>query len=291
MPIYSQTYRAYDGEPRRHFRWWIMVLQEVRVALKSRWLMILLSLPVIGVFGFYAIVIYFVDIIAQNPDHPWAEAARQLPMEVDGDLMFTVLRLNTPFVFLVMIFVGAGLISNDFRYNLIEVYFSKPLSWIDYVLGKVMTLVVMGLALTALPALLLLLLHAAFSATTGALKDVADLAPRAVAFSLCLTVPMALGILACSALFGSRRFASITVFMVVIVNGVVAGALSEILSRPELRIYAMPTSINRLGEAIFKAPNLFVDAPWTTAAYLVAGVSVAAAAVICRKARRAGAAG
>ena len=68
-------------------------------------------------------------------------------------------------VFITIIDAGSGLICNDFRNNLMEVYFSKPLNWRDYVMGKVMTLVTIGMALSAIPTLFMALLHVLFVPT------------------------------------------------------------------------------------------------------------------------------
>ena len=290
MPIYEQTYRSYDGEVRRRFRWWTIVCQEWRIMTKSRlfWVMMI---PTIVHTGFRAIYIYTFNAAKTLPDNPVADAIRNVSvLNVDQDLFFGFIRFQSPLVVIMTIFAGSGLICNDFRYNLVEVYFSKPLSWLDYTLGKVMTLVLLGLTLTAFPALFLLLLHWGFSATVETVRSTYYYPLPIMLFSLALSVPCTLAVLASSSVFNSQRFAAIAVFMVLTVNSVFGTVLPELLREQQWRILAFPVSVFRLGEYAFQRPNLLVDVPWPWAAIFVAGVCVICAWMLTRKVRKAGAA-
>ena len=48
------------------------------------------------------------------------------------------------FVFFVTIYVGAGLIANDRRANALQIYLSKPLTRVEYIAGKLLTLAVVS---------------------------------------------------------------------------------------------------------------------------------------------------
>ena len=62
------------------------------------------------------------------------------------------------FVFLVTIYIGAGLIAHDRRANALQIYLSKPLTRAEYIAGKMAILLVSSCALvTLVPALLLLI--------------------------------------------------------------------------------------------------------------------------------------
>ena len=66
------------------------------------------------------------------------------------------------FVFVVTIYVGAGLIANDRRANALQIYLSKPLMRSEYIAGKAAILFVFILFVTWLPAILLLFLQVMF---------------------------------------------------------------------------------------------------------------------------------
>ena len=61
------------------------------------------------------------------------------------------------FVFIVTIYVGAGLIANDRRANALQIYLSKPLMRTEYIAGKAAVLFAFLLLVTWVPAILLLL--------------------------------------------------------------------------------------------------------------------------------------
>ena len=59
------------------------------------------------------------------------------------------------FVFFITLYVGSGLIANDRRANALQIYLSKPLTRVDYVVGKLATLLIFLTAVTWLPGILL----------------------------------------------------------------------------------------------------------------------------------------
>lgn len=291
MPIYEQTYRSYDGELRRHFRWWTIVRQEWRILRKSR-LFWVLSIPSIFHVVFWVVYIYAYHA-SKALDSVAVQEFRQSVsiLNVDADTFWRFLFAQSFFVFLTTIFAGAGLICNDFRYNLVEVYFSKPLSWLDYAMGKIMILVLIGLSLTAFPALFLLLLHLLFAQDIATLKEAYWLPLPIMLFSLCLVLPCSLAVLASSSFFNSQRFAAIALFTLLTIDSIFGGILPELLrSRGDgLRVIAFPVAVRRIGEAVFQRPNLIFDVSLTASIVFVAAVCLLSFWIVCRKVRQAGA--
>lgn len=289
MPIYDKGYRTFDGTVKRRFRWMTMVRQEWRI-MRKRWIFWILLVPTILSTIFFAVYIYVIDIIGSAPNHPWAQAARELPMrQVDNVLIHQFIGWQIPFVFIIAILAGAGLIANDFRYHLVDVYFSKPLSWWDYVLGKVMSLVFIGLGMTFVPACFLLLLHFLFVPKLDTLREIYWLPLPALAFSLVIVLPCALAVLASSSFFLSQRFAAITVFMLLVVNTAFGVIVAPLLQDESLFVIAFPAAISRLGESIFDISNVRipdVSVFWSGVFWAV--ICIAALLVVVRKVRKAG---
>jgi ABC-2 type transport system permease protein len=285
VPIYEQTYRTYDGTLRRRFRWWVMVMQELRVLFAARPFVVLLIAAVLHLsFRIFQVVVY--DLLASDPSNPVAVAIRQVAMlEVNESTFFDFLRIQCPLVFFISLYAGSGMICDDFRNNLTEVYFSKPISWRDYALGKIMTLVCIGLALTAVPGILLVVLHNLLAPGWDTISDTWLYPVSIVLFSLVIVVPTALGVLASSALFGSQRFAAISIFMVLFANMALGTALSGMLRRAEYAVLAFPFAVNRVGQHLFHGriePGISLG--WSTTFVVV--VCVLALWIVCRKALR-----
>ena len=287
MPIYTQTYRTFDGEAPGRFRWLVVAKQELRILMGQR------AFLFIGVAAYLHVCLRLlqlivVDMMANSGGSMLLNEMRNLSaMNVDAEMFFTFLRLQMGVVFLGCIYAGSGAICDDFNNNLMEVYFSKPLNWRDYVLGKFSVLLAVGLAFTGIPGVLLVVLHNLFVPGWATVQETYWWALSIVAFSLVLVVPCVLGVLASSALFASRRFASIAVFMVVIGNLVVGKMLSEMLHKAEVAVVAFPLAVNRIGESLFRQRRMAFGFPVHWAWIYVGAVCVVGLLILCRKVRHA----
>jgi len=287
VPIYAQTYRTFDGEAPGRFRWLVVARQELRILMGQR------AFLFIGVAGYLHVCLrllqlIIVDMMANTGGNMLLNEMRNISaMNVDAEMFFTFLRLQMGVVFLSCIYAGSGAICDDFSNNLMEVYFSKPLNWRDYALGKFTALLAVGLAFTAIPGVLLVALHNLFVPSWATVQETYWWALSIVAFSLVLVVPCVLGVLASSALFASRRFASIAVFMVVVGNLVVGRMLSEMLYKPQVAVIAFPAAVNRIGESLFRQRRIIFNFPVHWAWIYVGVVCAVGLLVVCLKVLRA----
>jgi hypothetical protein len=288
MPIYEQTYRRFEGHLVRRFRWLIIVGQELRVLLSMKVMVAFFLLGLVQSF-LRIMQIVGVNMLMSNPNNPLTFALRSIDLlQVDQQMFFDYLRVQSGFVFLFSIAIGSGSICNDFRYNLIEVYFSKPISWKDYVLGKVGTIVIIGYMLTAVPALIIDLVHFVLAPSMQRFQETSGMVLPIILFSSCIVFSCALGVLASSALFSSQRFASIAVFMVLLANLTIVGVLSDILDSQRIAAAAYPFALNRIGEVLFgsRRPAFRFDWHWPVVYFAL--VCTFCAFIVCRKAKRAG---
>lgn len=289
MPIYEQTYRSYDGTLRPRFRWMTMLRQEWRVLMTRRMFKFLVLL---GNFHFVIriIQIYVIDVLSKQQVGPFVDDFAGVQFEDIGAwIYFDFLRIQAPLIFITLIYAGSGLICNDFRNNLMEIYFSKPLNWRDYVAGKVATLASIGLALSALPALFMALVHVLFLPTLDELANTLALVLPMIGFSFVLVFSFALSILASSAMINSSRFSAIAVFLVAFVNLTVGALIGGLTGIEEFLLIAYPVSLNYLGELMFQESRYVIpiDALWVWPALFVFLVCGASLAIISRKIRRA----
>lgn len=156
MAIHEQNYVRYDGALRDSGAWWVIARTSLRTYLSFlRTKLVLLALWVAGplVAGVFVLVEYglrgqlsqFTEITAPSGD-------------------YVTYFLQTQAFSLAILFManGCGVISEDLRYRTFQLFFSKPLSRLDYALGKYLSLLMLGSLVTVLPATLLAGLRAAF---------------------------------------------------------------------------------------------------------------------------------
>jgi len=264
-----------------------MVKQELRILFRQRPFVYLLIFAMLHFF-LRVFQVITVDIIMQNPNNPITMALRGIAvLRIDAKMFFDFIRIQSPLVFVVSLFAGAGMISDDFRNNLMEIYFSKPLTWRDYVLGKTMTLVFLGLVMTAAPGIFLVVLHNLLAPGLKTVQATYWLPLSITLFSMVVVLPCALGILAGSSLFKSQRYAAIAVFMVLFADNTVAVLLQDMLHKRNYLALGLPMSINRVGEFLFGQRRTLFDLPWGWSALFIAVVCAVALWIVCRRVRRA----
>jgi len=159
VPIHDQGYRHYQGTRAPHGgAWWIIARSHMATLLLYRWFQILLLVS-FAPFVVRAVQIYFASTNAQV-----AEFLATTP-----DTFRDFLSQQRLSVFLVVI-MQSGLIADDRRTNALQLYLSKPLTRVEYVLGKLVPPVAFVLGVTLLPALLLLILQIVFSGSLAFLR-------------------------------------------------------------------------------------------------------------------------
>jgi ABC-2 type transport system permease protein len=198
MPIHDQGYRRYQGQREAGGkRWQVIARAGLLERLRERRFLGLLLVSW-GPFLVRAVQVYVASNYPQASFlAPTAETFREF------------LDQQSLFIFFVTIYVGAGLIANDRRANALQIYLSKPLTRIEYISGKLVTLLVFLLGVTWVPAIFLLLVQMMFAGDTAFISANLFLFPAITLFSFIQTGVAALTMLALSSLSNSRRFVSI----------------------------------------------------------------------------------
>jgi ABC-2 type transport system permease protein len=83
-----------------------------------------------------------------------------LPFRIDGQFFAYLTNTQGMLAFLLVAWVGPGLVASDLANHALPLYLSRPFSRAEYVLGRVATLLLLGSIITWLPNLLLFALQA-----------------------------------------------------------------------------------------------------------------------------------
>lgn len=287
MPVFRRTYRNYEGAYRKRMRWLLVFQQEWRVLNKFKiFLVLMLVAQLHTLLRVLQIVAY--DVIMQDPNNVLTPMLTQVQaIVVNQRALYDFVQLQAPMVLLMMLYAGAGMICNDVKNNLMEVYFSKPIRWIDYAMGKILALISLGLSITALPAIFLVVLHNILRPSMELLQETWWWPISLLAFSLLIVVPCALAILACSSVLRSQGFAAITVFMFIIAFSALGGLLANLLRDRDYILVSFPATIYRLGSELFDVPKIRFDVPWEYSMAYVVIFCVISFGVIIKVVRRA----
>jgi ABC-2 type transport system permease protein len=228
--ITDVTYRNYDGALKTHtLRWWPIAVATMRASVNRKklgfWIPVTLSFLI---YFFLGIMFYFNkglrqqmeetgNFMAAGPANPYALS------------LYQGMTSTHLLVVIAAITVGASVIAADNRANALLVYLSKPLTRIDYLVGKWMGVFLLLAALTLTPALLLFLFFTVAYTSDGFLKENPTLILRVIAASL---LPAALHtslILGFSAWSKTPRLAGALYAAFYFVSSILAGTVGSVL--------------------------------------------------------------
>lgn len=280
MPIYDQTYRHIDAvkeSPR--FAWMPMIGVGTRLFFRDKRRLI----P--GVLALIPFAIALIGVLLPFLVPPGVDlkklGAFQLKGGIDNTAIYSFLTFHTEWfaIFLYSLLAGAGLVTNDLKANALELYFSRPLTLLDYFLGKLGTVLAVLFYFTLGPCLLLWILDISASPESGRLWTQLPLLPRIVAACFVATLPYATIVLAISALARSQRLAVVGFAAIVFITRIIGdGEFARLFDSELMYLVSLPKCVDR---AVFETLGVV---PGATAGFMTASQPLdefAAAAPLC----------
>lgn len=258
MPIHPEGYRPYRGSRTPPgYSWLVITRVGVRSVVSNR-LFLLFMIIAWAPFLVRSVQIYAAVNFPQAPF-----------LDISAATFRDFLRQQALWVFIITVWVGAGLIANDLRSNALQVYLSKPLTRAEYVAGKLGILVVFLLSVTWLPAMLLLAVQVMLSGSLDFLATNLHLVPAITVASLVLVTVSSFTILALSSFSKSTRFVAVTYaglyFFTAAVFGVIRGATGS----SALSWLSVPDSLRQIMDVVFRQEPQFETPPAASVATLM----------------------
>jgi ABC-2 type transport system permease protein len=254
MAIHEQNYVRYDGPLRQTGAWWTIARTSLRTYLSFlRTKLVLLGLWVIG--PLVAGVLILVEYGARGQLAQFTEITAP-----SGDYVTYFLQMQAFGLAVLFMANGCGVISEDLRYRTFQLFFSKPLSRLDYALGKYLSLLLLGSLITVLPATLLATLRCAFFVQSEFFASVAKQMAIGVGMSALITCVMAAIVIGLSSLTSRTGYVVLSwigVLMVpLILSGIVGIATdgAEWANLWSLTGSFMVASKSLLSEEVFDGP-------------------------------------
>lgn len=242
MPIYEQIYRSWHGR-RGSGRpaWWVIGKTGIKLLWK-RSTMLLLGLSLVPFFVRVA-HIYMVTRFDTEMEIIGASES----FAIDAGFFAGFMRGQMFFIVLMMILAGAGLIANDRKYNALPLYFSKPVGFLDYMAGKMVTVAFYGALITFVPALLLFIIEVMVSRDASFLRVFFWVPFAIMGYSLVMLGVVCSIVLAFSAASRGTRTAAIFFFVLMTFPDVIRRVLSRV---PNIDLISL-THVLRAAGGIF----------------------------------------
>ena len=194
---------------------------------------------------------------------------------------------NEYFLFMtiiVMIFAGAGLISDDLRHNALQLYLSRPLKRKDFFIGKLSVLLFFLGIMTLVPGLLLFVMKLVFAGSFKFFSQYPWLPLSILGFSVFISIFFALFTLCLSALSTNRRYVAILIFGIFPFTNILFGIFYGIFKSPYFALISIQNNIHQMAAFFFRERPLF-DIPWYYSAAILTAICILAVFVLRRRVR------
>jgi ABC-2 type transport system permease protein len=273
MPIHDQSYRHYGGGKSVPGRsWTVITAAGIKTMIRKRAFLGLL------IFALAPFLVRAVQmwISANYPQaailSPTAETFRQFLEQQDF------------FVFIITVYVGAGLIANDRRANALQIYLSKPLMRSEYIVGKLAILFVFLTMVTFVPAMLLLWLKVAFDGSFLFLKNNLFLLPAITVGSLIQVALASFTMLALSSLSKSARYVGILYVGITFFTTAIYGALYAITGSSRVSWISIGANVAQVVDVVFRLKPRYAT-PWEVSLLVIIGLIVISISILERRVR------
>ena len=129
---------------------------------------------------------------------------------------------------LLVTLTGPNLISLDLRYNALPLYFSRPVTRLDYFLGKLGVIAALVAAVAVLPAAAAYVLGVCFSLDLTVVRDTWRLLPASILYGLLIVVSAGTLMLALSSMSRRSLYVGLTWVGLFLIGWAVSGVLGTI---------------------------------------------------------------
>ena len=161
MAVYKRTYRGYSGDITPAWSRFLIIFRYsrrnlFRSKLMTGFFVLCFFAPVLALLGIYAN-----DHLGVLLGGPIGGA--KLIKTDGGQFFLNFLNVQTAFAFILTAFIGPGLVSPDLANGALTVYLCRPISRVEYILGKLSVLAIILSWITWIPALVLFFVQASLS--------------------------------------------------------------------------------------------------------------------------------
>ena len=253
MPIHDLGYRSWQGrlDP-ESVRPLVIASTGVKRTMQSRWLrrlMFTAMLPaLVGALGFFLFEQamrdpgtfkffqgfvrsfppnqHLTDALAFGPGVASAEQIQLLRSTAWSYLLLTLFRYPQSFLMILVVGIAAPpLISHDVRSRAFLIYFSRPVTRWEYIVGKLGTVAFFLVSIATVPALMLYILAVGLSPSVAVVAETWDLPLRILLASVVLIVPTTSVALMLSSLTTESRYAGFGWFAMWVLGNVTYGVM------------------------------------------------------------------
>lgn len=192
-------------------------------------------------------------VYVSNHSELWAGFGRDMArmLEINGKFFLVFMNVQSVFAMILAAMAGPGLIAPDIANNALPLYFSRPLSRVDYVLARFIVLAGLLSLVTIIPALFLLTMQTGLAGWKWAVDFWYLPAGVLAGFGLWILV-VSLVALACSAYVKWRVVSGALVLAFFFLLAGAAEMMNAILRTRDMSLFNPAKALNRIWAAMLR---------------------------------------
>ena len=258
---HTEVYRNFEGELRpRPLRFLTIAWSGIRLGFRRKLPAFLLYAPVI-ISCIVSCVMVHLSFAMQSEDlgGPSAQLGRAMIAEQLGSVLDNIFLYiqNTAFFALIAVsWYGAGLISEDRRLGANLLYFARPITRLDYLLGKFLSAAAFGALALVVPCMMVCSIASFSSPDWSFLTEEWDKILKIMLFSSLWVATVTVVVLAVSSMVSRKTLALVGVVGFVVLSAGVSEAFAEIFNENRFTLFSLFQNFERLGAWILDRPNV-----------------------------------
>ena len=288
---HTEVYRAFEGELRSHpLRFWPITVSGIRAAGRRKIPLLLFYLPpgIATITSCFLVYYKYAAIAEEAAGLSLAQRMRALASNL-VEVRNLVAELNVDMKFfslLAIAWYGAGLFAEDRRVGAHQLYFSRPLTRLDYFIGKFMVAGFHGALASLAPVLVICTIAAYSSPDWSFVRDEPEVILGSVLFALCWIATVTSIVLAFSSLTDRRSYALAGIFGFFLLPLGIGQALEEVFDDDRYLLLSPVIDFRILADWLLERSRPLMPEYVGEAGLIVAGLVAFSLAVVWFRLRR-----
>lgn len=251
MPIYEQQYRIWRGHLQEKPKtWWVIGKTGIHIIWKKMnkvlWILFLLASVMFFIRALQILVMAYEDRTAVTK--LFFDMIKGIEdLKINANFFINFINSRHFLLHLMVLVTGAGLIANDRQFKALQIYFSKPVGFWDYLGGKFFVIGFYGTTISLIPALILFMMQILIGNDPDFLGSSFWVVFSMVGYSILILGTLVNLMLLLSALVSSGT-AAVLFIVIMEITEIFRRILSKI---PEVGLISIDANLKQVGALLF----------------------------------------